>query len=45
MEMAPLGSWIIIAVMTIGLFVLGWWFFMENPMAKDKKNRENKEKP
>jgi hypothetical protein len=25
---------------TIGLVVLGWWFFMPNPMAKDKKNKK-----
>jgi hypothetical protein len=28
---------------TIGLIVLGWWFFMPNPMAKD--SRKNKKKP
>jgi hypothetical protein len=36
----PLGSLIIIAGMTIGVFVLGWWFYMPNPMDKDKKNRK-----
>ena len=36
----PLGSVIIIVVMTIGVFVLGWWFYMPNPMDKDKKNRK-----
>jgi heme/copper-type cytochrome/quinol oxidase subunit 1 len=36
----PLGSLIIIAGMTIGAFVLGWWFYMPNPMDKDKKNRK-----
>jgi heme/copper-type cytochrome/quinol oxidase subunit 1 len=36
----PLGSLIIVAGMTIGVFVLGWWFYMPNPMDKDKKNRK-----
>jgi len=36
----PLGSLIMIAGMTIGVFVLGWWFYMPNPMDKDKKNRK-----
>jgi heme/copper-type cytochrome/quinol oxidase subunit 1 len=36
----PIGSLIIIAGMTIGVFVLGWWFYMPNPMDKDKKNRK-----
>ena len=40
MDMAPLGSWIIMAGWTIGLVVLGWWFFMPNPMANDKKNKK-----
>jgi len=35
-----LGSWLMIAGWTIGIFVLGWWFFMPNPMAKDKKNKK-----
>jgi len=30
------------AVLTIGIFVLGWWFFMPNPMAKDRKDRNKK---
>ena len=38
--MPPLGSLIIIAVMTIGVFVLGWWFYMPNPMNNDKKNKK-----
>ena len=45
MEMIQIGSWLIMAGMTIGVFVLGWWFFLENPMAKDKKNKENKKRP
>ncbi len=45
--MAGLGSWLIIAGMTIGVFVLGWWFYMPNPMAKDgkKEKKENKKQP
>jgi len=38
--LAGLGSWLIIAAWTIGLIVLGWWFFMPNPMAKDKKDKK-----
>jgi hypothetical protein len=30
------------ALWTIGIFVLGWWFFMPNPMAKDRKDRNKK---
>ena len=40
--MPGLGSWVIMAVWTIGIFVLGWWFFMPNPMAKDRKDRNKK---
>lgn len=40
MEMAGLWSWVIMAGWTIGLGVLGWWFFMPNPMAKDKKPKK-----
>jgi hypothetical protein len=35
-----LGGWLIMAGMAIGVFVLGWWFYMPNPMDKDKKNRK-----
>jgi hypothetical protein len=41
--MASLGSWLMVAGWTIGIFVLGWWFFMPNPMAKD--SRKDKKKP
>jgi hypothetical protein len=39
----PLGSLIIIVVMTIGVFVLGWWFYMPNPMAKDKGKKKQQQ--
>ena len=42
MEVAGFWSWVIMAVWTIGIFVLGWWFFMPNPMAKDRKDRNKK---
>jgi hypothetical protein len=35
--MAGLGSWLIIAVWTIGIGFLAWWFFMPNPMDRDRK--------
>ena len=38
--MASLGSWLMIVGWTIGLFVLGWWFFMPNPMDRDRKNKK-----
>ena len=43
----PLGSVIIIVVMTIGVFVLGWWFYIPNPMDRDgkKEKKENKKQP
>lgn len=37
-----LGGWLIMAGMAIGVFVLGWWFYMPNPMAKDRKDRNKK---
>jgi hypothetical protein len=40
--MPPLGSLLMIAGWTIGIIVLGWWFFMPNPMAKDRKDRNKK---
>ena len=40
--MPSLGSWLMIAGWTIGIAVLGWWFFMPNPMAKDRKDRNKK---
>jgi FtsH-binding integral membrane protein len=40
MEMASLGSWIIMAGWTIGLAILAWWFFMPNPMDRDKKPKK-----
>jgi Tfp pilus assembly protein PilO len=39
----PLGSVIIIVVMTIGVFVLGWWFYLPNPMAKDKGKKKKQQ--
>jgi hypothetical protein len=39
----PLGSLIIIVVMTIGVFVLAWWFYMPNPMAKDKGKKKQQQ--
>ncbi len=41
----PLGSWLMMAGWTIGIFVLGWWFFMPNPMAKDRKDRKRSRNP
>jgi len=38
--MASLGSWLMIAGWTIGISVLGWWFFMPNPMDRDKKDKK-----
>jgi len=37
-----LGSWLIMAGMAIGVFVLGWWFYMPNPMDKDRKDKNKK---
>jgi hypothetical protein len=37
MEMTGLWSWVIMAGWTIGLGFLAWWFFMPNPMDRDKK--------
>ncbi len=37
-----LGSWLILAGMVICIFILGWWFFMPNPMAQDRKDRNKK---
>ncbi|HSQ91289.1 MAG TPA: hypothetical protein VLM19_03845 [Nitrospiraceae bacterium] len=38
--MAGFWSWVIMAVWTIAIFVLGWWFYMPNPMAKDGKPKK-----
>ncbi|MDZ4856368.1 MAG: hypothetical protein SGJ26_16190 [Nitrospirota bacterium] len=40
MEMASIGSWLIMGGWTIGLAILAWWFFMPNPMAKDRKPKK-----
>ncbi|MGH7215846.1 MAG: hypothetical protein ACREIG_01265 [Nitrospiraceae bacterium] len=40
MEMAGFWSWVIMAAWTIGLFVLAWWFYMPNPMDRDKKSKK-----
>ncbi len=40
MEMAGLWSWVIMGGWTIGLGVLAWWFFMPNPMDRDKKPKK-----
>ena len=39
--MLQLGSWIIIISVWIAIAYFGWKFFMENPMAKTKKDRKN----
>ena len=36
-----IGSWIIIIGIWLGIAYFGWKFFMENPMAKNKKDRKN----
>ena len=38
--MAGLGSWLMIAGWTIGIAILAWWFYMPNPMAKDRKDKK-----
>jgi hypothetical protein len=37
---AGIGSWIMIAGWTIGLAILAWWFFMPNPMDRDRKSKK-----
>lgn len=39
-SMAGIWSWIIMVGWTIGLAILAWWFFMPNPMDRDKKHRK-----
>ena len=36
------GKLALMAGMAIGVSVLGWWFYMPNPMAKDRKDRNKK---
>ena len=42
MEMASLGSWLIMAGWSIGLALLAWWFFMPNPMDRDRKHKKKR---
>jgi hypothetical protein len=42
MEMASLGSWLIMAGWSIGLAILAWWFFMPNPMDRDRKHKKKR---
>jgi hypothetical protein len=37
---AGIGSWLMIAGWTIGLAILAWWFFMPNPMDRDRKSKK-----
>ncbi|MEO8340637.1 MAG: hypothetical protein ABI604_13125 [Nitrospirota bacterium] len=38
--MAGLWSWVIMIAWTIGIAVLAWWFFMPNPMDRDRKPKK-----
>jgi hypothetical protein len=38
--MAGIWSWVIMVGWTIGLFALAWWFYMPNPMDRDKKSKK-----
>ena len=40
MEMAGLWSWVIMAGWTIGIAILAWWFYLPNPMGKDRKTKK-----
>jgi hypothetical protein len=37
---AGIWSWVIMVVWTVGLFALAWWFYMPNPMDRDKKSKK-----
>jgi hypothetical protein len=42
MEMAGLWSWVIMAGWTIVIGILAWWFYMPNPMDRDRKRPKKK---
>ena len=38
--MAGIWRWLIMIGWTVGLAILAWWFFMPNPMDRDKKSKK-----